>query len=326
MHDTTSAPVALAPIVAGPAALAAAIETAKIYAAASKAKNTRRAYSGAWKAFVAWCQSRGLDALPAAAESVAVYLAERADQGAKPASLDLYLAAVSEAHRAAGHPSPRDAAPVRAVRSGIRRTHGTAQQQKAPATVDTLRRMIASLPAGVLGARDAALLLLGFSAALRRSELVGLDVNDITFTVEGAIVALRRSKVDQEGAGRSVAVPFASCADVCPVRRLRAWLDVAGISQGAIFRAVNRHGRVAAERLSDRAVALVVKRSVEKIGLDAKSFAGHSLRAGLATSAALAGKSERSIMQTTGHKSVVMVRKYIRTGEIWRDNAAAGLL
>lgn len=177
MLDTSSAPAALAPVVTGSAALASSIESAKGYAAASKAQNTRRAYAGAWKAFAVWCQSRGLASLPAAAETVAVYLAERADNGAKPASLDVYLAAISEAHRASGHPSPRDAAPVRAVRTGIRRTHGTAQHQKAPATVDTLRRMIAALPAGILGARDAALLLLGFSAALRRSELVGLTAS-----------------------------------------------------------------------------------------------------------------------------------------------------
>jgi integrase len=326
MFDTAIAPVALAPVASGTLALASTIESAKGYAAASKATNTRRAYRGAWQAFAAWCEAHGLTSLPAAPETVALYLAERADQGAKPASLDLYLAAVSEAHRAAGHPSPREAAAVRAVRAGIRRTHGTAQRQVAPATADTLRRMLAELPDGTIGARDAALLLCGFAAALRRSELVALDLSDINFTAEGAIVTLRRSKTDQEAAGRVIAVPFASSADVCPVRRLRAWLDVAGIMSGAIFRAVDRHGRIAPERLTDRAVALIVKRSAERVGLDAKAFAGHSLRAGLATSAALAGKSERSIMQTTGHRSATMVRRYIRTAEIWRDNAAAGLL
>lgn len=317
-----AAPLALT---AAPLALTA-VESAKGYAAAAKSDSTRKAYRSAWAAFVGWCSSRGLDALPAAPEAVAVYLAERADQGSKPASLDLYLAAISEAHRAAGHPSPRESAPVRAVRAGIRRTHGTAQRQAAPATSDALRGMLGALPPGIIGARDAAVLLVGFAAALRRSELIALDVSNVTFTAQGMLVTVRRSKTDQDGAGQTIAVPHGSTSDVCPVRRLRAWIDAAGITAGPIFRAVDRHGNVSRDRLTAQSIALIVKRAAARIGLDEAAFAGHSLRAGLATSAALAGKSDRAIMATTRHRSRTMVDRYVRAADRWRDNAAAGLL
>lgn len=302
------------------------LASARNYAAAAKSDATKRAYRGAWLAFVAWCQESGASPLPASGAIVAAYLAHRADEGAKPASLDLYLAAITEAHRCAGHPSPRESAEVRAVRAGIRRTIGTAQRQAAPATVETIRAMVAHAGEGLAGARDRALLLLGFAGAFRRSELVALDVTDVSFSARGVEVTIRKSKTDQEGAGRVVAIPFSASPDRCPVRALLAWLDAAQLTVGPIFRAVDRAGRVSETALSDRAVALLVKEAAERIGLDARAYSGHSLRAGLATSAALAGKSDRSIMATTGHKSRAMVDRYVRSAERWRDNAAAGLL
>jgi site-specific recombinase XerD len=166
--------------------------------------------------------------------------------------------------------------------------------------------MVVTLDASLAGVRDRALLLLGFAGAFRRSELVALDVADLSFTARGVEVTIRRSKTDQEGAGRVVAIPLGSQAETCPVRSLRAWLEAAGIEAGSIFRAVNRWGRVGG-RLADRDVACTVKRAAERAGLDPAAFSGHSLRAGLATSAALAGKSDRAIMATTGHKSRAMV-------------------
>ena len=158
------------------------------------------------------------------------------------------------------------------------------------------------------------------------SELVGLDLRDLEFTDDGLVVTLRRSKTDQDGAGRKVGIPFGSAPATCPVRCLRAWLDAEGITEGPVFRPVGRWGHVGGERLNDRAVARVVKRNVRRIGLDPGGYAGHSLRAGLATAAAQAGKSERAIMNQTGHRSVTMVRRYIREGSLFVENAAAGLL
>jgi integrase len=175
------------------------------------------------------------------------------------------------------------------------------------------------------GYRDGALLLLGFAGALRRSELVGLDAGDITEGTDGLTVRLRRSKTDQEGAGRSVGVPYGSNQATCPVRAWNAWLAVSGITEGAAFRPVDRHGHIAPTRLSSHAVALVLKRRAARAGLDPDEVSGHSLRAGLATSAAAAGVPERVIAEQTGHKGTVMLRRYIRQGSLFRENAASAV-
>ena len=175
-----------------------------------------------------------------------------------------------------------------------------------------------------MGKRDRALLLVGFAGAFRRSELVSLDVADVAFDPNGLTIRLRRSKTDQEGEGRKVGLPYGSNLATCPVRALQEWLHVAAITNGALFVGINRHGTPQG-RLSACAVALIVKKVVAAAGLNPDLYAGHSLRAGLATSAAMAGVSERSIMAQTGHKSVMMVRRYIRDGSLFRENAAAGI-
>ncbi len=211
--------------------------------------------------------------------------------------------------------------------AGIRRANGIAPNSKTPTLTDDIRGMVNMLPSGLLGIRDRALLLVGFAGALRRSELVAIDRVDVEITRDGLIVTLRRSKTDQEGVGRKVAIPFGSNPETCPVGSLESWLELSASSEGAIFRHVDRHGRIQPGRLSGYAVALIVKRSAAAAGLDPAKYAGHSLRSGLATSAAIGGASERSIMAQTGHRSVTMVRRYIRDGNLFRENAAgkAGL-
>ena len=134
-----------------------------------------------------------------------------------------------------------------------------------------------------------------------------------------------RSKVDQEGVGRKIGIPYGSNPETCPVRTMQAWMEVAGIAAGPVFRSINRHGRINAGRLSGIDVARVVKKLVDRAGLDASKYAGHSLRAGHATSAAIAGASERSIQAQTGHKSLEMLRRYIRDGNLFRENSAGKL-
>jgi integrase len=206
--------------------------------------------------------------------------------------------------------------------AGIRRANGTAPSAKTPTLTYDIRAMVSTLPDGLLGIRDRALLLVGFAGAFRRSELIAIDCADVDITRDGLVVMLRRSKTDQEGAGRKVAIPFGSNPDTCPVRALESWLKASMISEGAIFRHVNRHGHLQPGRLSSYAVALVVKRTAAAAGLDPAKYAGHSLRSALATSAAIGGTSERSIMAQTGHRSVNMVRRYIRDGNLFRENAA----
>lgn len=325
MH--TESPQAHLPAVTGPAAVALGTLAARArdYAGQAKAPNTLRAYRSDWGHFTAWCAEHGLESLPAAPETVALYLTQLAEAGRKASTLQRRLSAISQAHQAAGQASPTQHAAVRATWAGIRRALGTAAAGKAPALTETVRAMVGALPDTLGGLRDRALLLLGFAGAFRRSELVGLNVEDLSVTGAGLVVTLRRSKTDQEGTGRPVGIPYGSSADTCPVRAVQAWCAAAGITSGPLFRAVNRHGQVAAGRLSDKAVALVVKRAAAAAGLDPQHYAGHSLRAGLATSAAAAGVSERAIMRQTGHTSERMVRRYIRDGSLFRDNAAAAV-
>ena len=305
-------------------ALVPAADRAREFIRAAKAPATIRAYRADWRDFESWCSAHGLTSLPAAPGTVALYLAESADR-LKPATLTRRLAAISKAHSAAGNESPASMkhAAVKEVLSGIRRTKGTASACKAPLLVGQLKAALRDSREDLLGIRDRALLLVGFAGAFRRSELVSLEVADIAFTDDGLVITLRRSKTDQEGESRKVGIPHGSKPATCPVRNLRAWLETAGISEGPVFRSVDRHGKLGVVALSGRAVALIVKRAARLAGLDAEVFAGHSLRAGLATSAAAAGASERSIMEQTGHRSVQMVRRYIRDGSLFRDNAAA---
>jgi site-specific recombinase XerD len=297
---------------------------ARDYLAASRAENTTRVYRTGWKQFTAWCDEHGVRALPAGADTVACYVADLA-KTAKPATIDLRLAAISAAHRAAGHDTPTKQEAVRLVRRGVRRTLGTAQRQVRPVTVPELRTMLEGLGTDPAGCRDRALLVLGFAGALRRSELVGLDVGDVIEGTDGLTLHLRRSKTDQEGAGRTLGIPFGSNPATCPVRAWRAWLEVSGITEGAAFRALDRHGRLGPTRLSGQAVALVLKRHAARVGLDPSEVAGHSLRAGLATSAAAVGVPERVIANQTGHKGTAMLRRYIREGSLFRENAASAV-
>jgi site-specific recombinase XerD len=307
-----------------------AIELAEIaadardFVAASRAENTTRVYRTGWAQFTAWCDQHGVLALPASPKTVACYVADLA-KVAKPATIDLRLAAISAAHGAAGHDTPTKEEAVRLVRRGVRRTLGTAQRQVRPVTVPELRTMFQGLGTDPGGCRDRALLLLGFAGALRRSELVGLDLADVTEGADGLTVHLRRSKTDQEGAGRTVGIPFGSNPVTCPVRAWRAWLELSSITEGAAFRPVDRHGHIGTTRLSGQAVALVLKRHAARAGLDPAEVAGHSLRAGLATSAAAAGIPERVIAEQTGHKGMAMLRRYIREGSLFRENAASAV-
>ena len=297
---------------------------ARDYVAASRAENTTRVYRTGWAQFTAWCDEHGVVALPAGAETVACYVADLA-RVAKAATIDARLAAISAAHRAAGHGTPTKEEAVRLVRRGVRRTFGTAQRQVRPITVPELRTMLEGLGTDPAGCRDRALLLLGFAGALRRSELVSLDVADITEGAEGLTVRLRRSKTDQEGAGRTVGIPYGSNPTTCPVRAWRAWLELSGSTEGAAFRPVDRHGHIGAARLSAQAVALVLKHHATRAGLDPGEVAGHSLRAGLATSAAAVGVPERVIAEQTGHRGTAMLRRYIRKGSLFRENAASAV-
>jgi integrase len=242
----------------------------------------------------------------------------------RPATLSRRAAAIRDAHCAQGLDSPTDAEQVKAIVRGIRRTMGTAQAKKAPATAERVLAMVHIAPASLRGLRDRALLLVGFAGAFRRSELAELIVDDLEEVSEGLRVRLRRSKTDQEGAGRVVPIPRGILA--CPVAALRAWLDAAVITHGPVFRSLGKGGRVLTRALSTHSVGLIVQRYAERVGLNPKDFGGHSLRAGFLTSAAARGANLFRLMDQSGHKSVETVRGYIRRAEEFKDHAGVGLL
>jgi len=296
---------------------------AEAYHAQARAAATLRAYRTDWRAFETWCAAHQLTALPTAPETVALYITEMARR-AKVSTITRHLASIAQAHKQQEHDSPTRAAVVQNVLKGIRRAKGTAPTQKAAAEIAVIRAMIEQLDDSLQGFRDRAILLVGFAGAFRRSELAGLTIADVQFTNDGLVITLRRSKTDQEGEGYLKGIPYGSMPATCPVRALRAWLDASGVSAGPLFRSMWKGGRRRRpSALNDRAIAEVVKRAAAAAGYDPTRFSGHSLRAGLATTAAAAGVDERTIMEQTGHKTTTMVRRYMRRGLLFRNNAAA---
>lgn len=296
-------------------------EGAEGFAESSSAESTRRAYSADCRHFREWCSSHSVTALPALPATVALYLTDLT-RTYKVATIGRRIAAIGQGHRKAGHPNPFAHPQVAEVWGGIRRALGVGQDHKDAILTADLRRMLEPLTETTIDIRDRALLLLGFAGAFRRSELVALDVGDIRTVINGLEVTLRRSKTDQEGAGRLIGIPYGSNLVTCPVRSIQAWLNRSGICDGPLFRAVDRGGSVAPTRLTAASVSLIVKRHARRAGLDPARFAGHSLRAGFATSAALAGVDALEISRQTGHKSLSMVQRYTRPATIWQMNAA----
>jgi len=301
------------------------IDQAQQFFQQTTAAHTRQAYQSDWRAFDAWCKDHLLSALPASPEVVACYLSACAMRGLKVTTIRRHLAAINAEHRAHGLESPTRSTAVTGVMHGIQRTLGTPPEPVDALLTEDIQRMVARLPDSLLGQRDAALLLIGFAGAFRRSEVVALDVADLQLRDEGYLVLIRRSKVDQTGQGRWIGIPYGEHPQTCPVLALQRWLTASGITDGAVFRGVNRHGQLASARLSKRAIADIVKHAAAAAGLDPSRYSGHSLRSGHCTSAARAGVPERIIMRQTGHRSERMVRHYIQQSSVFTENSAKSL-
>lgn len=320
---------------------------AKVFASRSRADNTRRAYQSQWSRFVGWCEHKGLNPRPAHRTTVANYLTYLASFGVDP-ELDRALkregplkapsikqakAVIGKAHKDVGLPSPTETREVLDVWEGIQRTLGSEVDKKAPILPAQLAAMLALTPDTLLGARDRAMLLLGWAGAFRRSELVALDVEDLFRGDEpGTIIAfLRKSKTDQRGTGKRKPILPSEDENLCPVRAVTSWLKVSGITTGPIFRPSSPDGRSLLERrLSDDMVYETVLLYVGGAGLDPgvfKSFGAHSLRAGFCTTAVEAGKDLDQIMQVTGHAKVDTLMGYVRNSKLFSSRSAGrGLL
>ena len=301
-------------------------QAALAYALAEKADGTRRGYRASFRDFVAWRALReGVEAtaLPASSGAVASYLAALADRGLKVSTIRHRAAAIAHAHRLAGFASPTEDAAVAAVLSGIRREVGVAAKAKAPATAKVVAQMVRKIPDTLAGKRDRAILLLGFAAALRRSEIVALDVGSIVAHADGAFVHIGKSKGDQDGAGFDIAVPRGKLK---VIEALEAWLLAAAIGEGPLFRRIGKGSRLTAKRLTGHAIALIVKRWAIAAKLDPALFSGHSLRAGFVTSALEAKGDLFKIMDVTRHREVKTLRAYDRRAKAFVDHAGAKFL
>ena len=314
-------------------------ERARDYAGQAKAPNTVRAYEADWRSFSAWCSAKSLTAMPAAPATVLLYLTDHAGV-LKVSTLQRRLSAIRQAHEYAGHELVTTARAFRDTWTGIRKAHGAPPTQKAAAVIADIRRAVEHLPDTRIGARDRALLLVGFAGALRRSELAALEVTQrdgagwIEQTTGGLVLHLARTKADQVAAGEEIGVPYGSHPETCPVRAYKAWIDETGITTGAAFRAIDKAGRVGSSALSDKSVANVIKAAIggaalasglsaEKASEMAARYAGHSLRAGLATTAAEANVPGHLIQRQMRHKRFDTTTRYIRKGQIFKQNAAA---
>jgi site-specific recombinase XerD len=232
------------------AGLTEALTSAAGYALSEKAEATRRAYRADIRRFSTWCETVGAIALPATPATVAAYLAALANRRLKVSTISRRAAAIAYAHKLAGFEPPINES-VKAVMRGIRRKLGTAQKGKAPATAAIVAKLVKRVPDDLSGKRDKALILIGFAAALRRSELVALTVADVERAGDGVVLHIRRSKTDQEGQG---ALP--NGRKLQPVEALDAWLEAAAITEGSILRRVMKGGRLG-HALTTQSVALV---------------------------------------------------------------------
>ncbi|TYQ03465.1 UNVERIFIED_ORG: site-specific recombinase XerD [Zoogloea ramigera] len=280
------------------------------YSSAAQSSATTRAYATDIQHFL-----RHGGTIPATAVMVAEYLASFADSLAV-ATLERRLIAIHRAHTDLALQSPAMDHIVKRTMQGIRRTLGTAQRRVRALVKDDLLEMMFYLDQQMpmRAARDKALLLIGFAGAFRRSELVALRCEDMTICENGLELLIRRSKTDQEGAGRTVFIPYAQ-GSRCPVKALNYWLELAGIEVGPLFRPVSRYDQIVGRKsLTPQSVNLVVKAAVRAMaGEDAaKMVAGHSLRAGYCTEATISGLQPYQIREQTGHRSDVTLARYIR--------------
>jgi integrase len=302
--------------------LETAVAAAADFIAASQAPNTTRAYAADWRHFGRWCAAVGQVALPAGPGTVAAYLSAMATAGAKASTIRRRTCAIADAHRRTGHDSPTSHPGVQATLKGIGRTLGSPPKKKAALTVELLAKAVRRIPTSLHGLRDRALILVGFAAALRRSELVGLDVEDLVRHAKGLVITIRRSKTDQLGAGVTKAIPHGRRLHV--IEALDAWLAAAAIASGPIFRA-ERAGTVSPQRLCDRQVARIVKKRAREIGLDPSLFAGHSLRSGYITTADERGAPIAAIAAHAGHAKLDTTRGYMQS-DAFRNHSGKAFL
>ena len=277
----------------------------------SKSSNTLRAYKADFKDFVSFCIKNGFKHMPTEPKTLSLYLTYLS-KTSKFSTLKRRIASISVIHRLSGHYIDTKHPLITENLMGIKRIIGSYQKAKKPILINDLKLIVNVIDQEKKEKnkyKNKALLLIGFAGGFRRSELVSLEYDDIEFVTEGVKIFIKRSKTDQSGEGMIKAIPYFSNSEYCPVNSLKKWIEKSEIKSGKIF------------NISDKSVALIIKKYALKAGLDSKKYAGHSLRSGFATSTAELGAEERSIMAMTGHKTTQMVRRYIKEANLFKNNA-----
>ena len=278
----------------------------------SKSINTLRAYQSDYNDFSLFCSKNGFQAMPTQPKILALYITHLASYS-KYSTLKRRLASISIIHKTKGHYIDTKHPIIVENLMGIKRTNGSNQKGKKPLLISDLKLLINAIDESkeknIRKIRDKALVLIGFAGGFRRSELVDIEYEDIEFVEEGVKIFVKRSKTDQSGEGMTKAIPYFDNINFCPVKALNKWVVEAEIKEGKIF------------NISDKSVALIIKKYANYAGLDSHRYAGHSLRSGFATSTAESGAEERNIMAMTGHKSTEMVRRYIKEANLFKNNA-----
>ena len=274
----------------------------------SKANNTLRAYQSDFRDFSAFCTKNGFSSMPSQPKIIALYITHLS-KSSKFSTLKRRIASISVLHKLKGHYLDTKHPIIMENLHGIKRTLGTRQKAKKPILINDLKLIIKAIDEEKI--RDKALILVGFSGGFRRSELVNIYYEDVEFVSEGVKILIKRSKTDQSGEGSIKAIPYFENKEFCPVVALKDYIseNFEIKNEGKVF------------KLSDKSVALIIKKYAEKAGLDASKYAGHSLRSGFATTAAEFGAEERNIMAMTGHKTTQMVRRYIQEANLFKNNA-----
>lgn len=302
-------------------------ERAEYFASLSVSKATKRAYESDWNDFYNFCRSHELESLPATPETVCLYISRLASQNTV-STIVRRLTSITAIHHAAKHDSPAKNDAVNRVMKGIKRKHGTPPYQSKALSWGDTKRLIAQCDCLMIGLRDAAILALGWTSALRRSEIVALDIGDLEFCKEGLVISVRRSKTDQEGQGAKIGIPR-SKEEPCPVEIIKRWIDrLADYGREPHNPLFVRLGAAArgkwfaepGDRLDDRIVNNIVKRYAKYAGFNPQIYSAHSLRRGLATEAGARGVPERVISRHTRHRSIAVLRGYIESGTIWAEN------
>jgi len=278
----------------------------------SKSENTLRAYQSDYNDFSLFCSKNGFQAMPTQPKILALYITHLSSYS-KYSTLKRRLASISILHKTKGHYIDTKHPIIMENLMGIKRINGSNQKGKKPLLINDLKILIDAIHQSnekdKRKIRDKALVLIGFSGGFRRSELVDIEYEDLEFVSEGVKVFVKRSKTDQSGEGMTKAIPYFDNKKFCPVIALKNWIEIFDLKKSRIF------------NISDKSVALIIKKYASYAGLDSHRYAGHSLRSGFATSTAESGAEERNIMAMTGHKSTEMVRRYIKEANLFKNNA-----